>query len=55
MDLVSASAVSELTDRLWEDYEAFTKRDLSDFAVEFCERSSKIGGWRFSMSILRLD
>lgn len=33
--LISASAVSELTDRLWEDYEAFTKRDLSGFAVEY--------------------
>lgn len=33
--LVSASAVSELTDRLWEDYEAFTKRDLSGFAAEY--------------------
>jgi putative transposase len=33
--LVSASAVNELTDRLWEDYEAFTTRDLSGFAVEY--------------------
>lgn len=33
--LISASAVSELTDRLWEDYDAFTKRDLSGFAVEY--------------------
>jgi transposase-like protein len=33
--LLSASAVSELTDRLWEDYEAFAKRDLSGFAVEY--------------------
>ncbi len=33
--LISASAVSELTDRLWEDYEAFLKRDLSGFAVEY--------------------
>jgi transposase-like protein len=33
--LGSASAVSELTDRLWEDYEAFTTRDLSGFAVEY--------------------
>jgi len=33
--LISASAVSELTDRLWEDYEAFTRRDLSGFAVEY--------------------
>lgn len=27
--------MSELTDRLWEDYEAFAKRDLSSFAVEY--------------------
>ncbi len=33
--LLSASAVSELTERLWEDDEAFTKRDLSGFAVEY--------------------
>ncbi len=33
--LVSASGVSALTDRLWEDYEAFTQRDLSGFAVEY--------------------
>ncbi|HLW58552.1 MAG TPA: IS256 family transposase [bacterium] len=33
--LVSASGVSTLTDRLWEDYEAFTQRDLSGFAVEY--------------------
>ncbi len=33
--LVSASGVSALTDRLWEDYEAFTRRDLSGFAVEY--------------------
>jgi transposase-like protein len=33
--LISASGVSELTDRLWEDYEAFRKRDLSGFAVEY--------------------
>jgi transposase-like protein len=33
--LVSSSAVNELTDRLWEDYEAFTTRDLSGFAVEY--------------------
>jgi transposase-like protein len=33
--LLSASAVSELTERLWEDYAAFTKRDLSGFAVEY--------------------
>ena len=31
--LLSRSAVSELTDTLWEDYEAFSKRDLSQFQV----------------------
>lgn len=33
--LVSASGVSALTDRLWEDYEAFTQRALAGFAVEY--------------------
>jgi len=31
--LLSRSAVSELTDTLWEDYEAFCGRDLSQFEV----------------------
>src|SRR5579875_2649298 len=37
--LISKSAVSEITDRLWEDYQAFIARDLSDVAVEylFCD------------------
>ena len=29
------SAVSEITDRLWEDYQAFITRDLSDIDVEY--------------------
>lgn len=33
--LLSRSAVSELSESLWEDYQAFTRRDLSDFAVEY--------------------
>jgi transposase-like protein len=33
--LVSKSAVSEITDRLWEDYQQFIARDLSDVAVEY--------------------
>ena len=33
--LISKSAVSEITDRLWEDYQAFISRDLSDIAVEY--------------------
>jgi putative transposase len=33
--LISKSAVSEITDRLWEDYEAFIARDLSDIDVEY--------------------
>jgi putative transposase len=37
--LLSRSAVSSVTDQLWEDYEAFIRRDLSDLCVEylFCD------------------
>jgi putative transposase len=37
--LISRSRVSEITDRLWEDYQAFVARDLSDINVEylFCD------------------
>jgi transposase-like protein len=33
--LISKSAVSEITDRLWEDYQAFISRDLSEISVEY--------------------
>lgn len=33
--LLGRSAVSELTDRLWEEYEAFCARDLSGFEVTY--------------------
>jgi putative transposase len=33
--LISKSAVSEITDRLWADYQAFIARDLSEIAVEY--------------------
>jgi putative transposase len=33
--LLSRSAVSELTDTLWEDYQAFCERDLSMLEVEY--------------------
>lgn len=33
--LISRTAVSEITDRLWEDYQAFCERDLSEFEVEY--------------------
>jgi putative transposase len=33
--LISKSAVSEITDQLWEDYQAFCARDLSEVAVEY--------------------
>src|SRR5690348_15198971 len=33
--LISKSAVSEITDRLWADYQDFISRDLSDIAVEY--------------------
>ncbi len=37
--LISRSRVSEITDRLWQDYQAFCARDLSEIAVEylFCD------------------
>jgi transposase-like protein len=33
--LLSRSAVSEITDSLWQDYKAFCERDLSQFEVEY--------------------
>lgn len=33
--LLSKSAVSELTDELWEEYEAFSERDLSELPVVY--------------------
>jgi putative transposase len=33
--LISKSALSEITDQLWEDYQAFCARDLSEVAVEY--------------------
>jgi transposase-like protein len=33
--LLSRSAVSEVTETLWEEYEAFQKRDLSGYALEY--------------------
>lgn len=33
--LLGRSAVSELTDSLWEDYQVFCQRDLSGFEVEY--------------------
>jgi transposase-like protein len=33
--MISRSAVSEITDQLWEDYRAFCERDLSEVEVEY--------------------
>jgi putative transposase len=33
--LLSRTAVSEFTERLWAEYEAFASRDLSEFAVVY--------------------
>jgi putative transposase len=33
--LISKSAVSEITDRLWEDYQAFVSRDLAELEIEY--------------------
>src|SRR5262249_34596373 len=33
--LLSRTAVSQITERLWQEYEAFAGRDLSEFAVAY--------------------
>jgi transposase-like protein len=33
--LLSRTAVSEVTERLWAEYEAFASRDLADFEVTY--------------------
>ena len=33
--LLSRAAVSEITERLWAEYEAFSKRDLSEHAIAY--------------------
>ncbi len=33
--MISRSAVSEITNQLWEDYRAFSERDLSEIEVEY--------------------
>lgn len=33
--MISRSAVSEITDRLWEDYREFSERDLSQIEVQY--------------------
>jgi putative transposase len=33
--MISRSAVSEITDQLWEDYREFSERDLSEIEVEY--------------------
>ena len=56
--LVSRAAVSEITERLWEEYEAFTRRDLSEFDIVYlfvdgiaerlragCPREPVIAAW----------
>ena len=33
--LLSRAAVSEITERLWAEYEAFSKRDLSEYRIVY--------------------
>jgi transposase-like protein len=33
--LISRTAVSEVTERLWTEYEAFATRDLSEFVLAY--------------------
>ena len=35
--LVSCAAVSEIAERLWQEYAAFTRRDLSEFGIVPCK------------------
>ena len=46
--LLSRTAVSELTDTLWEDYEAFCQRDLSGFEVIYLGGAKRRSGMRQS-------
>jgi transposase-like protein len=48
--LLSKSAVSELTDRLWQDYQAFCQRDLSGFQVEYVFIDGLYEGMRLGKS-----
>jgi len=48
--LLSKSAVSDLTDRLWEDYVAFCQRDLSGFQVEYVFMDGLYEGMRLHKS-----
>jgi putative transposase len=48
--LLSKSAVSDLTDRLWEDYVAFCQRDLSGFQVEYLFMDGLYEGMRLHKS-----
>jgi len=36
--MLSRTAVSEITERLWAEYEAFASRDLSEFEVVYTAR-----------------
>jgi transposase-like protein len=48
--LLSKSAVSDLTDRLWEEYVAFCARDLSGFQVEYLFMDGLYEGMRLHKS-----
>jgi putative transposase len=48
--LLSKSAVSDLTDRLWEEYVAFCQRDLSAFQVEYVFMDGLYEGMRLHKS-----
>jgi len=48
--LLSKSAVSDLTDRLWEEYVAFCHRDLSGFQVEYLFMDGLYEGMRLHKS-----
>jgi len=56
--LLSKTAVSQLGERLWEDYRAFTQRDLSEYEITYliaerlrtgAKREPVLAAWGFTI------
>jgi hypothetical protein len=53
--LLSKAAVSQLRDRLWEDYKAFAQRDLGEYAIIYFVRwrhCPALAAWRQALGVL---
>lgn len=42
---LSKTALSQLGERLWEDYQAFTKRDLSEYEITTYSLTALLSGY----------